>query len=112
MKVFAMRKYGAISRVVLSVGIITCATCACIPFDDLLGDASPFLIYWPSIVLVAVWLGLLPTLLAILVAPLEPEPLLRPAQDDACNDFADDYPQAHHSAGAPNDQRRCYPQRG
>jgi K+-sensing histidine kinase KdpD len=45
-----------------------CAILIRIPFTGVLGDASPFLFYWPAVVTVALCFGLRPGLLATATA--------------------------------------------
>ncbi len=54
-----------------SLAIVSLGTLARIPFQSVLGDASPFLFYWPSVLIVAVLYGLRPGLLAVVAATLQ-----------------------------------------
>lgn len=65
-----LRRRGLL-RLVCSLAIIGVATLIRLPFGSALGDASPFLFYWPSVLIVAVLFGLRLGLLAIALAAIQ-----------------------------------------
>ena len=61
-------KRNGICPFIFAIAIVGGATVARLPFKVALGDASPFLFYWPSVFVVAVLFGLRPGLLATAAA--------------------------------------------
>ena len=63
-RVSSWLKRGRVFPYVSAIAMTGCATVVRIPFSEILGDASPFLFYWPTVLTVAVCFGLRPGLLA------------------------------------------------
>lgn len=74
------RSLGGTFPFIFAFALISFATLMRTPFQKVLGPASPFLFYWPCVLLVAALFGLRPALLATALAALEADYFWMPPQ--------------------------------
>ncbi len=64
-------KRGGLVSLTSALALVSAATLVRVPFQSVLGDASPFLFYWPCVVVTSVLWGCKPGLLATLAAAVQ-----------------------------------------